>query len=227
MFLKDIPEMHQIFDTIGNAMWTLFMDGTLLDNIGGTLSNLRYLEDAGYDWTTGWIMILVFTVYVLLTAITIMNMLIGVLCEVVSAVKKRDEEQIAVDYMKQHLRGVLAELDHDGNGLVSKNELVDICATPLAVRVLEGLDISPQDLVDLTNCELEARYSAGEAPELNREELLEKILSLRGNKDITMQDIVHLHGDLRRIIQRLAEDFQKLMKQTGSLHANEFDDSKA
>ena len=40
----------------------------------------------GYDWTLGWSMIFVFFVYVLLTNITVMNMLIGIVCEVVSEV---------------------------------------------------------------------------------------------------------------------------------------------
>mmetsp|Transcript_92115 Transcript_92115/g.163964 ORF Transcript_92115/g.163964 Transcript_92115/m.163964 type:complete len:564 (-) Transcript_92115:280-1971(-) len=205
MFLKDIPEMELLFDTIGNSMWTLAMDGTFLDNVGSTLAKLRFLEDFGYDWTTGWTMIIVFSCYLLLTAITVMNMLIGVLCEVVSAVKKRDEEKIAVDFMKMHLRGVLQELDTDGNGTVSGDELEVICNAPLAVQVLEELEIAPQDLVDLSDIEFEKRHERGEEKEITREELLEKILVLRGNRDISASDFVHQHADLRRLIMRLAK----------------------
>ena len=61
-------------------------------------------------------MISVFFLYVLLTNITVMNMLIGIVCEVVAEVKQRDEKLSAVDYLKRNLRELLIELDKDGNG---------------------------------------------------------------------------------------------------------------
>lgn len=61
-------------------------------------------------------MISVFFLYVLLTNITVMNMLIGIVCEVVAEVKQRDEKNSAVDYLKRNLRELLIELDNDRNG---------------------------------------------------------------------------------------------------------------
>ena len=61
-------------------------------------------------------MISVFFLYVLLTNITVMNMLIGIVCEVVAEVKQRDEKNSAVDYLKRNLRELLIELDNDQNG---------------------------------------------------------------------------------------------------------------
>ena len=45
-----------------------------------------------------------------------MNMLIGIVCEVVSEVKQKDERHSAVDYLKRNLRELLMELDVDQNG---------------------------------------------------------------------------------------------------------------
>jgi len=61
-------------------------------------------------------MIGIFFLYVLLTNITVMNMLIGIVCEVVSEVKQKDERHSAVDYLKRNLRELLIELDVDQNG---------------------------------------------------------------------------------------------------------------
>ena len=61
-------------------------------------------------------MISVFFLYVLLTNITVMNMLIGIVCEVVAEVKQKDEKNSAVDYLKRNLRELLIELDSDQNG---------------------------------------------------------------------------------------------------------------
>ena len=62
-----------------------------------------------------WSMIFVFFLYVLLTNITVMNMLIGIVCEVVSEVKLSDEKNTAVVYLKRNLRNLLIELDEDNN----------------------------------------------------------------------------------------------------------------
>ena len=43
-------------------------------------------------------------------------MLIGIVCEVVSEVKQKDERHSAVDYLKRNLRELLIELDVDQNG---------------------------------------------------------------------------------------------------------------
>jgi hypothetical protein len=61
-------------------------------------------------------MISEFFLYVLLTNITVMNMLIGSVCEGVAEVKQRDEKNSAVDYLKRNLRELLIELDNDQNG---------------------------------------------------------------------------------------------------------------
>ena len=62
-----------------------------------------------------WSMIFIFFLYVLLTNITVMNMLIGIVCEVVSEVKLNDERNTAVNYLKRNLRNLLIELDEDNN----------------------------------------------------------------------------------------------------------------
>lgn len=46
------------------------------------------------------IFVFVFYIFILLAALTVMNMLIGVLCEVVSAVAATEKESITVQYVK-------------------------------------------------------------------------------------------------------------------------------
>merc|ERR1712060_794481 len=94
--------------------------------------------------------------YMLLTNITVMNMLIGVLCELVTQVKRADDELIAIDFMKQHLRDMLVEFDTDGSGQISRAELQTVVAEPKAIKVLESLNVNPQYLMDLTEPLFEA-----------------------------------------------------------------------
>mmetsp|Transcript_89684 Transcript_89684/g.159328 ORF Transcript_89684/g.159328 Transcript_89684/m.159328 type:complete len:574 (+) Transcript_89684:89-1810(+) len=209
MFLKDIPELSESFGTLGLTMWTLILDGTFMDGTKSILDAVRMLdmvEAAGAF--LAWSMVLTFTLYILLTNITVMNMLIGVLCEVVSQIKKRDEEKVAINFMKQHLRGMLEALDTDQNGQIAKEELQDLVKVPVAMKVLQELEVNPQYLMDLTESLFEQDADAGRAQEVTREELMEVILKVRGNRDVTMEDIVETRCDLRKVMYRMQEDIR-------------------
>merc|ERR1719387_2389302 len=54
--------------------------------------------------------------YISLSALTVMNMLIGVLCEVISAVAEEEKESMMCDKVNDKFINVVAKLDtnHDG-----------------------------------------------------------------------------------------------------------------
>eukprot|EP00971_Amphidinium_carterae_P054125 1065787-Amphidinium_carterae.1 len=58
--------------------------------------------------------------YILLAALTVMNMLIGVLCEVVSATAATEKEEMLVTYVNEKLRSVVKLIDQDGSMSISK-----------------------------------------------------------------------------------------------------------
>ncbi|CAJ1404142.1 unnamed protein product [Effrenium voratum] len=188
-------------------MWSLALHGTFADSIAEILENMRALETVGYEWTLGWSMIFVFFLYVLLTNITVMNMLIGIVCEVVSEVKLKDEKNVAVDYLKRNLRQLLIELDEDQNQQISKKELNAARNMPRAREVLKELDVDLDNLIVLTEPLFEQDVDAGREQEVTREELLNVILDMRGDRDVRMEDLVRLRCDLRRYLSR---QFQQL-----------------
>ncbi|CAE7625694.1 para [Symbiodinium sp. CCMP2456] len=207
MFLKPVAEnddkIAEAFGTLGFCIWTLILDGTFMDGTKDIVNDLRE------HWMLGWAMILIFFAYVLLTNVTVMNMLIGILCEVVSEVKRGDEEGLAIDFMKGHLRSMLTELDKDGNENISKMELAAVVEDEKAQKVLSELQVKPEDVIDLTEYLFEQDQDAGREQEVTREELLEVILKIRGGREISNQDIIDVrcdaclqHADIRRIVQR-------------------------
>jgi len=205
MFLSDVTESENIvakFSTLGLSMWSLALHGTFADGISDIMEDIRALETLGYDWVLGWSMISVFFLYVLLTNITVMNMLIGIVCEVVAEVKQRDEKLSAVDYLKRNLRELLIELDKDGNGQISKEELQNARLMPMAKDVLRELDVDLEDLLVLTEPLFEQDVDEGREQEVTREELLNVILDMRGDRDVRMEDIVRMRCDMRRYLSR-------------------------
>merc|ERR1719456_888518 len=90
------PEMAFMFGSMGASMFTLFASGTLLDNLTQVCWPIVY--DAP-------LMLMVFLVYILLASFTVLNMLIGVLCEVVSATAQGEKETQAIREVQNQLSG--------------------------------------------------------------------------------------------------------------------------
>merc|ERR1740123_1249566 len=85
------------FKTVPQSMYTLLLYGTLLDDVG-YLSNKLGKES--------FILTTMFFFFVLLAALTVMNMLIGVLCEVVSAVAATEREEMLVGFVNRKVRRI-------------------------------------------------------------------------------------------------------------------------
>merc|ERR1719331_537825 len=90
---KELKEKYDYeFTKVGDCMWTLFMSGTLmLDNAAPLMSELLFNKDfvimlAGFGFIS----------FCFLSALLILQMLIGVLCDVVSIVgeERREAEYV-------------------------------------------------------------------------------------------------------------------------------------
>merc|ERR1719506_3591226 len=95
----------------------------------------------------------IFYLFVLLSALTVMNMLIGVLCEVVSAVSETEKESLTVQFVKETLQEVMKHsgLDEDGDGEISKDEFCKILEIPKACALLAEVGVDVMGLIDITD----------------------------------------------------------------------------
>jgi hypothetical protein len=71
--LDGTPTGHLMFSSIMHAMHTLFLDAALMDGTGNVVKALL---------AESWVYVLLFYLFLVLAALMVMNMLIGVLCEV-------------------------------------------------------------------------------------------------------------------------------------------------
>merc|ERR1719235_1370836 len=118
--------------------------------MGTFLDNLTVIADKLKDHAHPALLAL-FIVFILVSALTILNMLIGVLCEVVSAVAEAEKEKAVVTYVKATLIDVLNDLDKDGTGTISKDEFAVLLEVPSAVKALEQLGVDVPNLLLLTD----------------------------------------------------------------------------
>lgn len=179
--LKDVEEdenkhLHERFRRLGFTMWTLLIDGTFMDNVG-LVSRQLIATDKYFE-------LLLFMTFVLASALTVMNMLIGVLCEVVSAVAVSEKEDAQIKVVKENLLGLLLELDDDGSGMISTEEIRQVMVDEDALRVLGELKVDVENLV----AHLDMLFE--EKPELPLSLIMEEILAFRGDRTTTMKDII-------------------------------------
>jgi len=135
-------QLKNYFDGIPMSMWTLLFAGCLLDDIT-IVSDLLIKE--------GILMASIFILFVLLSSLMVLNMLIGVLCAVVTAVAAAEKEKVLINYVKSRLMGVLHKLDEDGNGTISKAEFDQLVLIPDAVHALSDLGVDVMNLVSLAD----------------------------------------------------------------------------
>merc|ERR1719262_386455 len=101
MMLGGIPgKMSEEYGSIRLAMSTLFFRLTLGDEMTESWHNLWELTNEEDNKNIAYVFVFVFLLYMFLSMFTVLNMLIGVLCEVVSAVSKASEEEVKVDTVR-------------------------------------------------------------------------------------------------------------------------------
>ena len=106
-------EFKDIFGPVGSSMLVLFVTGTLLDGLTNVMRRVLDRSQA---------MVWVFTVHILAASFTVLNMLIGVLCEIVSTTAQDEVDDVTTKDGKAMLVRVFKEVDKDGSGMISKIE---------------------------------------------------------------------------------------------------------
>jgi hypothetical protein len=183
--LKNEPDpiIRARFGRLGTCCMTLITDGALIDGVGYVT---RALIDRGrYE------SVIMFLVFLLLSALTVMNMLIGVLCEVVSAVAASEKENSQIHLVKTQLLSMLKEMDEDRNGTLSRAEIAQVLYNDKALNVLVALNVDSGILLDMVQMSYE------EKEELSIIEVMELILMLRGDRPVTMSDLLHCETFMR------------------------------
>lgn len=180
---------ERYFSDVPSSMMNLLIYGTLMDSIG------QMINDCSRDSIP--VLILIF-LFVLLASLTVMNMLIGVLCEVVSAVAATEKEEMLVTYVHEKLLKVVSLLDADGGGTISKKEFTQILENVDAVRCLQDVGVDVIGLVDFADFIFEDESGATDDPiELSFPKFMEVVLQLRGSNNATVKDIVDFRKYMR------------------------------
>merc|ERR1712008_140308 len=130
-------------------------------------------------------LLMVAFVYLCLSSLTVMNMLIGVLCEVITGVSADENEAMMIDKVNEQFGDIVKELDFNKNGSISWAEFGQIMFFPGAVKALVSMNVDPESMVDIAE---DFFFDDGVPVELTFEEFMLAVLDLRGGRQPTMKD---------------------------------------
>merc|ERR1719353_2824607 len=172
-------ELGLDFRTITNCMWALLMDGTLM--LDGTPTLMTKLL-----WAPKINMLLAglfFVLYTLLSALLILQMLIGGLCDVVSRASQEQRDAQAIGIVKQELLEIITKAD-GGDGKISHEELGKVMKHPKSVAVLKKLNINRLFLMELQKMMFPKKTST-----VPIKAVLELMIMCRGDNTATVETL--------------------------------------
>jgi len=185
---------HELFANIGLSMYSLWIYATLLDDLIVFTDALRFQQP---------VLLFLGFVYIILAAWTVMNMLIGVLCEVVSAVAENERDDIRTQTLTDKMREVVESLDSDNNQMLSYKEFVEIMAKPAALNALEDVGVNPVGIVDFVELFF---FEDGQPVDLTFEKFMEVVLDLREANNATVKDMLHVWMKIKKLTNKEISD---------------------
>lgn len=200
---------EELFPSVSVSMQTLFFQVTLGDGVTDVTAAVIEESVAG--------MIMLGSV-ILVTTITLMNTLIGVLCEAICAVAEKERMSIQVAIVEATLRAILEEGDTDHDGSISQEEFFKLIESRSAVLALEDIGIDVVGLAETADYFFEEHHAEGSdmSKRLVFDDFMQLLLELRGSNKATVKDIVglkkHMH-DMLRNMDRLRIDVKVIKSQ--------------
>lgn len=195
--------LSTMFFGIPKSMFYLIMAGTFLDNIADVVV---YLRDENI------LMLFVFLFYVLLSCLTILNMLIGVLCEVVSSVSANElEKALVLDTQRQLLHVYEQSCREDGDK-ISEDDFKKMGANPVVEIALGQIGVQPKHFNALSTSLFLDEARPGEVRELDFEDFVSRVVRLRPEKNASVMDVADLRFCLRSDVVHCKESHATKLK---------------
>ena len=169
--------------------------------------NLWELTNEEDNKNIAYVFVGVFLLYMFLSMFTVLNMLIGVLCEVVSAVSKASEEEVKVDAVRETLLDLLGQFDTDGNHTIGYDEYLAFCNHKEAQKALKGLDVDLEELERLA--EFLFDHEDDDKREIPFKQFMRHCLEMRKTNTARVFDVNQIIKTFTREIKQVQGNFDR------------------
>jgi len=121
------------FGSMGKSMASLLVMGAVLDDVTACSDAIR--KSPSPMWLG------FFLLYIVFASFTLLNMLTGILCEVVNATSEGEKVKGLRLKLKEAIDSIVESLDHDMDGCITKDEFKKLRRTKRIQDALSELDI--------------------------------------------------------------------------------------
>jgi len=139
----------------------------------------------------------IFMAFMLTGAFTVMNMLIGVLCDVMSNVADEQKDDTAVSQLKNQIEKLIREVDLDGDMMVSKTEFALMLNSKEALQSLSEVEVDVMALVHY------ADFIFRESNEMSISEFTDAVLQFRSSHPASMKDLIEMRHFIAKELEGL------------------------
>jgi len=206
---EEEPEIEIIFGTMGKSMFSLFIFGTILDDV-------TYCSNAIRETENTW-MLIAFIIFILISSFMMLNMLIGILVEVVGATAEGEKEKAIESHVREAIGHIFATMDKDENHAVSRGEFLAMRNDKQVMEALSELDIVSTHFQMYAELFFRPEDNGGELPSLSYDKLASTILRLRPGSFVSALDfamfaktITGIHDRVKDRVLRLENLCQEL-----------------
>eukprot|EP00928_Gymnodinium_smaydae_P036421 TRINITY_DN25461_c0_g1_i1.p1 TRINITY_DN25461_c0_g1~~TRINITY_DN25461_c0_g1_i1.p1 ORF type:complete len:614 (-),score=79.91 TRINITY_DN25461_c0_g1_i1:517-2358(-) len=194
------------FGSILRAVNSLFLFGTFLDGISDIISKIERESILALG--------IVYT-FMIVNATIILNMLVGVLCEIISSVAAAEKDAIQIKWIKDNFtRMIQVETDELGNEFISRTEFLAMLSNNEAMATLRAIDVDIDTFVEFVDVLFE---SSTEKDLICVWQLADLIVQLRGSNSATVKDIIEVRRMLSAHFKQIQQALGIRTTQKGSL----------
>mmetsp|Transcript_45966 Transcript_45966/g.142330 ORF Transcript_45966/g.142330 Transcript_45966/m.142330 type:complete len:396 (+) Transcript_45966:1-1188(+) len=194
------------------------MHGTLLDSPAHLL--IQIYEQVGLFSALLWL------VFIFISSFTVLNMLIGILCEVVAQVSQAEKEESEVAFLKNNLLDILECYDTNNDQTIGEDEFDLLMQNVELHECLMRFGTNIPGIVSLKEVLFEGRVmgtaSSPEGAKMKRvprvltfSDFMSVVLRLRGGHNARVTDIVELREYVRHHFDRLDTSLRSALPEHG------------
>lgn len=145
---------QDLFATMGDSFMSLFTRGVLGDNLDETVAAI--LDQS-------LILMWLFFLFLIITFATLLNMLIGVVCEVIAEAAAEEEEADTVNNLSATIQEAFEEIDTNEDGLLTQQEWSHINQNPKVRKSMASIGIEEERMEERLAQMQEMMFEAPEA----------------------------------------------------------------
>lgn len=198
-------EMQESFSTVPTAMFTLVVQGLYMDGVYDLMSAF---SDHSF------LFLMIFVAYLFISSHTILNLLIGVLCEVVTVIAVTEKFELLVLFVRDRMIIIIESHGIDANR-ISKQDFLTIIQDPEAITTFAEMDVDPVGIVDFTEI-IFAGDNVAKDGTMAFPVFMDIMLSFRGTNSATVKDLAQMRKYLVPQFDRINTRLDQLAGTVGA-----------